>query len=263
METHLRQLATALNEDVESKVIVANHNRTTSVEWRDGVEVTRLGCWVNLAGAPICPLMPRKIVEACADLVHLHVPNPAAVIALMASRYSGRVVVTWHSDIVRQKRLAKAFEPVMRTFIRRCSRVIVSSPNYVQSSEFLLDNQEKCRIIPFGIDVGRFQKCETSAITSIRQKFGPRMVLAVGRLVYYKGIEFLLRAMPKVKGNLVIVGDGPLRSELEEEARGLGIAERVAFLSGIEDLVPYYQACDVFVLPSIARSEARSKPDCR
>jgi glycosyltransferase involved in cell wall biosynthesis len=256
METHLRQLATALNEDVESKVIVANHNRSTGVEWRDGVEVTRLGRWFNLAGAPICPQMPRKIAVARADLVHLHVPNPAAVISLMASRYSGRIVVTWHSDIVRQKRLAKVFEPVMRTFIRRCSRVIVSSPNYVQSSDFLLDNQEKCRIIPFGIDVARFQKRGIGAVASIREKFGPRIVLAVGRLVYYKGIKFLLRAMPKVNGNLVIVGDGPLRSELEDEARSLGIAERVAFLSGIEDLVPYYQACDIFVLPSIARSEA-------
>lgn len=256
METHLQQLATSLKEHVDTKVIVANHLRSTSVEWRDGIEVTRIGRALDLAGAPICPLMARKIAQARADLVHLHVPNPAAVIALMASRYRGRVVVTWHSDIVRQRILGKAFQPVMQAFIRRCSSVIVSSPNYIQSSQFLIDNREKCRIIPFGIEVARFQKRESSAIGSIREKFGPRMVLAVGRLVYYKGLEFLLRAMVKVKGNLAIIGDGPLRGCLEEEARALGIAERVSFLSGIENLVPYYQACDVFVLPSIARNEA-------
>lgn len=256
METHLRQLATSLREEVDSKVIVANHNRGTSVEWGDGIEVTRLARWANLAGAPICPLMSRKIANSQADLVHLHLPNPAAVIALMTSGYFGRVVVTWHSDVVRQKRLARAFEPVLRSFIRRCARVIVSSPNYVQGSKLLRENQHKCRIIPFGIDIARFEKHDASAVASIRERFGPRMVLAVGRLVYYKGIEFLLHAMVKVKGTLVVVGAGPLHAKLEEEARVLGIANRVAFLRGVEDPVPYYQACDVFVLSSVARSEA-------
>jgi glycosyltransferase involved in cell wall biosynthesis len=256
METHLQQLATSLKEHVDTKVIVANQSRSTSVEWCDGVEISRLGRMVTVAGAPVCPTMSRKIAEARADIVHLHVPNPAAVIALMTSGYRGRVVLTWHSDIVRQKALAKAFEPVMRAFIRRCSSVIVSSPNYIQGSPFLRDNQEKCRVIPFGIEVDCFQKCEAGAVAAIRQKFGPRMVLAVGRLVYYKGIEFLLRAMVKVAGRLVIVGDGPLRGKLWQEAQSLGIAGRVCFLSGVENLVPFYQACDVFVLPSIARSEA-------
>jgi rhamnosyl/mannosyltransferase len=80
--------------------------------------------------------------------------------------------------------------------------------------------------------------------------------LGVGRLVYYKGFEYLVRAMKEVEGHLVIIGDGPLRGELERLAESLGVSGRVSILTDVNDTRPYYQSADVFVLPSIARSEA-------
>jgi len=93
---------------------------------------------------------------------------------------------------------------------------------------------------------------------TIQAKYGTRIVLAVGRLVYYKGFEFLVRAMAKVHGHLLIVGDGPLRRALQDEAQITGVSDRVHFLGEIQNsgLLPYYRASQVFVLPSIARSEA-------
>jgi rhamnosyl/mannosyltransferase len=90
----------------------------------------------------------------------------------------------------------------------------------------------------------------------IRARYGPRIVISVGRLVYYKGLEYLIRAMAMVNGRLLIVGDGPLRHDLERKAQARGVGERVVFVGKVPDVVPYYQAGDVFVLASIARSEA-------
>ena len=201
--------------------------------------------------------MTQAIRSARADLVHVHLPNPAAVVAMLASGYRGPTIVTWHSDVVRQRVLAKLFQPLLNVFIRRCSAIIVSSPNYLLSSPVLRANRRKCRVIPFGVPLEPFQREHASAVAGIRKRFGPRIILTVGRCVYYKGFEYLIRAMLKIPdAQLLIIGDGPRRPALEAEAREFGLSERVTFLGSVKDPVPYYQACDVFALASIARSEA-------
>jgi rhamnosyl/mannosyltransferase len=90
----------------------------------------------------------------------------------------------------------------------------------------------------------------------VREKFGSRLVIAVGRLVYYKGFDYLIEAMSGVDGRLLIIGEGPLRVELERLAVDRGLRDKVVFLGRVTDAAPYYHACDVFVLPSVARSEA-------
>jgi glycosyltransferase involved in cell wall biosynthesis len=126
----------------------------------------------------------------------------------------------------------------------------------MKSSSILMRFKEHCRIIPFGIPLEEFDRVNPDEVLKIRKKYGSRIVLGVGRLVYYKGFEYLIRAMSEVDGQLLIVGDGPLRSKLELEAKKSVAAARVTFLSSVEDVIPYYQAANVFALPSIARSEA-------
>jgi rhamnosyl/mannosyltransferase len=93
-------------------------------------------------------------------------------------------------------------------------------------------------------------------VRRIRERFGPRIVLTAGRLVYYKGFDHLVRAMAKVDATLIIVGDGPNYSELQRLASVLGVQSRIVFVGRVEDMKAYYHAADVFVLPSVARSEA-------
>jgi len=116
--------------------------------------------------------------------------------------------------------------------------------------------RERCRVIPFGIPVEQFQHCDPTEVARIRDQYGPRITISVGRLVYYKGLEHLIQAMNKVQGRLLIVGDGPLRAKLEHQVRAQGIGDRVVFLGNLKDLIPYYHAADLLVLASIARSEA-------
>ncbi|HKO97111.1 MAG TPA: glycosyltransferase [Pyrinomonadaceae bacterium] len=256
METHLRDLCQRLARDVDIEVVVANDGKKTNSELADGVKISRLGTTINLGAAPVCSGMARTIREAQADIVHLHFPNPTGILSYFSSGYRGPTVVTYHSDIIRQKILGQAFQPWLRRFLNRSDAIIVGSQNYVDSSAVLRRFRDKCHIIPFGISEGNFDDFDSQLVEQIRATYGPRIVLGIGRLIYYKGFEFLIRSMTNIDGRLLIIGNGPLRASLEAEARNQGVADRVTFLGEVREVKPYVQAADVFALPSIARSEA-------
>lgn len=256
METHLQALCEKMSGRVDVKVVVANAARQTSKEVSEGVEVTRLATMFNFAAAPICPALPGEIYKTPADIVHIHVPNPTAILAFLASNHKGRLVVTYHSDTIRQRVLGRAFEPVLHRALRLSSAIIATSPNYIESSEVLSLHRSRCSVIPHGIELERFERLQAEKVAEIRSQYGPRIVLSVGRLIYYKGFDHLIRAMARVDGRLLIVGNGPLRSKLEEQARELGVGERIVFLGEVDDVTAYYQAADIFALASTARSEA-------
>ena len=256
METRLRSLCVSLMPWFDCEVVVANAGRGTRSETIDGIPVRRLRTWSMLAGTPICPAMPWAIARSRADLVVLQWPNPAAFVAYALSGYRGPLIVAWESDVVRQRVLDKLFAPVTRGVLMRASVILVSSPDYNVNSPMLGEFAHKVRALPVGISMEPFRRTNAAAIGEIRRRFGERIVLGVGRLVYYKGFEHLVRAAKAIDAAVLIVGDGPQRATLEAEARKQGVAERVCFLGEVEDLVSYYQACDVFVLPSVARSEA-------
>jgi glycosyltransferase involved in cell wall biosynthesis len=258
IETHLQALCGGLKTSLDVQVFVANDGRRDEDALVDGVAVHRLGSQFEVAGAPICPTMPWKIRRARADIVHLHVPNPAGMLAILASGYRGRLITTWHSDIVRQRRLAKMFDPIQRRFLAKCEAIIATSPNYVESSPVLSRLRERTVVIPYGIEAAEFCPPPSEMLASIRSKRSTPLLIAVGRLVYYKGFEYLIRAMARIDATLLLVGDGPLRQPLERLAHELGVANRIEFLGEMQprEIVPYYHAADIFVLPSIARSEA-------
>lgn len=256
MESHLQSLCDELNGMVELKVIVANADWRTTTGLVDGVDVTRVGKLFDFKSAAICPDLVLAIRRAKADIIHIHWPNPTAVLAYLASGHRGRLVFTYHSDIVRQRLLAVAFTPVLRHVLARAAAIIVTSPNYIEGSDVLTEFRDRCRVIPFGISVDHFHQYDVHKVRKIREQYGPRIVLGVGRMVYYKGFEYLVRAAALVDAQLLIIGQGPLRKHLGMVAAQLGISDRVTFLSEVDDVRPYYHAADVFVLSSVMRSEA-------
>jgi rhamnosyl/mannosyltransferase len=256
IETHLETLCRGLSESMDVRVLVANDLGGDEETVADGVNVSRHAIRFSLAGAPVCPSMVRKIRQANADIVHVHVPNPAGILAVMASGYRGRLVTSWHSDTIRQRRLAKIFAPIQRRYLSNCDAIIAASPNYVESSLDLANFKDRCRVIPYGIEVEEIRRPDMAAVKQIRERYPGPLLLTVGRLVYYKGFEYVVRAMKRIAATLLIVGDGPLRASLERLAAAEGVANRVVFVGQAGDVTPYYHACDVFVLASIARSEA-------
>ncbi|HEX6748117.1 MAG TPA: glycosyltransferase [Longimicrobium sp.] len=256
MESHLELLCRMTKADVDLQVLVSADDPHTVHELVDGIPVTRVGTKLTLASASLNPGMAREIRRADADLVHFHHPNPTAVLSYRAARPRGRLVVTYHSDIVRQRVLGPLFSPILHRFLRRADAVIASSPNYAASSPVLRRHAERVSVIPFGIDPHEFQQVDQDEAAAIRRHHGERIVFAAGRLVYYKGFDYLVRAMRRVDAALLIAGDGPLRGELARLAAEESVAGRVTLLGPVPDLRPYYHAADVFALPSVARSEA-------
>jgi rhamnosyl/mannosyltransferase len=256
MESHLEVLSNELKRKVDLEVIVSNTSWRTASEIVDGINVTRVGKVFDLQSAPICPDLVRKLRNARADIIHIHWPNPSAVLAYLASGHRGRLIITYHSDVVRQRVLAAAFTPILRAALKRAAAIIVSSPNYVEGSYVLPEFRPRCRVIPFGVSSDYFDQVDPHVVERIRQEYGNRIVLGVGRMVYYKGFEHLVRAMTGVNAHLLLIGKGPLREPLSQLATTLGVEGRVTFLSEVNDIRPYYRAADVFALSSVMRSEA-------
>ena len=258
IETHLQTLCGELVKSFDVRVVVANDGPKWSDECVGGVPVHRVPTRLTFASTPLCPAMVGQIRRSDADIVHLHLPNPMAVLAYLASGHRGRVVVTYHSDTVRQRLLGAMFEPLLHQVLRRSSAIIVTSPNYLQTSAVLARHRDRCHVIPYGIRLEQFEHRDDAAVAALTRQYGHRLVISVGRLVYYKGFEYLIRAMSQVQGKLLIVGDGPLRRDLIQLSRTLGIEDKVIFVGEIQNdaVTPYYHASDVFALASVARSEA-------
>jgi rhamnosyl/mannosyltransferase len=258
IETHLQALCGELRKPLDLRVIVASEDRQPVEETLDGVRVSRVPTRLTLASTPLCPGMVRQIGAASIDLIHIHLPNPTAVLAYLASGQVAPLIVTYHSDTVRQKVLGPLFAPFLHRALSRASAIIATSPDYLRTSAVLRRHRDRCHVIPYGIAVDQFARADSNAIAEIRQRYGDRLVLSVGRLVYYKGFEYLISAMKQVRGKLLIIGDGPLLEKLRSLARELDVADKVVLAGEIqnEQVVPYYHAAKVFALASIARSEA-------
>jgi glycosyltransferase involved in cell wall biosynthesis len=260
IETHLATLCEGLQTRVEVTALVCNTEARTARESVRGVPVIRSAALGRVASTEICPLLPFELSRQRFDVVHIHTPNPAAMVAYLAAKKprGHALVITHHSDIIRQRWLGKAFRPVFDAVMRRAHAVLVTSPIYLETSEELRPYASKCQVVPYGIDPQPFLTPDASAVAALRRRWGSSVVMAAGRLIYYKGFAVLLEAFREVPGQLVIVGDGPLRSELERMAARLGIAQRVEFCGQVQnsELPNFYAAADVFALPSVARSEA-------
>jgi glycosyltransferase involved in cell wall biosynthesis len=279
IETHLYALAQAqatLGATVQ--VLCVNHQdhagrdvtfeafaRTPTVrEWDGPVRLTRVGRWASLARFDVCADLPRVLARLHgleADVLHLHVPNPTMLLPLALWRPRAALVITYHSDVVRQQRLARLLRPFENRVFRQARQILTSSPTYAAGSELLRAYSDKVSVLPFGIDLDPFLNPALEvrqAAEGLRQVHGQPLWLAVGRLVYYKGLDVALQALAGVPGRLLVVGCGPLEGELRQLADTLGVADRVVWLPRLSDneLAAAYHAATALWFPSNARSEA-------
>ncbi len=252
MEQHINLICEGLRDKFELEVLVSSRKFRTDKETINGVQVTRVLEIARAFSAPFCPTMPWWLKKLRADILHFHLPCPTAVCSYLLARPQGKVVVTYHSDIVRQKWALSVYGPVLRKFLNRADKIIATSPNYIDSSPFLRCFKNKCVVIPHGIDLAKFQSPQSELLST-----GP-FILFVGKLRYYKGLKYLIQAMTQIKSRLLIVGRGKEEEKLKALVSSLNLQNKVIFLGSIPEskLPAYYQTCTIFVLPSIFRSEA-------
>lgn len=266
IESHVRTLAHAQAElGLSVQVYCVNHRTGPTNQEHDGpVEVTRFRRAASVAKFDVCPELVAELARIDADVLHVHVPNPTMILALLMARPGKPVVVTYHSDLIRQRILGPLFRPIERLAYRQVDAILPTSPTYSQGSSFLRSYSDRLQVLPHGIDLDPYLEPSPAVrkqAESIRARYaadGP-LWLCAGRQVYYKGFLNAIRALTRVRGRLILVGDGPEQPLLRDEVERLGLDERVTFTGALPhylDLAPYYLAADAFWFPSNARSEA-------
>ncbi len=253
IENHIRWLAeaqAAAGHDVT--VLVCNTGAETVTETYQGVRVIKAGRWATVASMPLSVQQPLLLAKMRPDIAHLHLPYPLGAVANLFLGRARATVLTYHSDIVRQRRWLRLYAPLLRLVLRRADAIITTSPVYSDSSAWLRPVRSRCTVVPLGIDPPPFRQ-------AVKRNSERPTLLFVGRLRYYKGLDTLLHALVQLPDvHLRIVGDGPMRGSWKQLAHALGLNNRVAFLGDVatEKLPALYAAAEVFVLPANARAEA-------
>ncbi len=264
IENHIRVLAEGLRaRGVDVGVLVTNTTGQTVKETIGGVPVVKTARQVNVSSAPVSLPFFSWVhrLEADADIAHAHMPYPPGEVAHLLRGRARRFVVTYHSDIVRQRVLGALYRPFLWQVLRQARLIAVSNPVYIQDSPFLRRYAEKCRVIHFGLNLDRFAatpEIEAQA-AEWRARYGNRpLLLFVGRLRHYKGVNVLIEAMQQLpQATALIVGVGPMAEEWQQQAAAAGLNDRVHFLGEQPDpaVLALYHAADIFVLPSTNRAE--------
>ena len=226
-------------------------------------ENNRIFCtktWIKKYATMVSPSMVSqlRVIASEYDIIHVHHPDPMAALALRFSGYQGKVVLHWHSDIVKQKKLLSLYLPLQRWLIRRADLIVGTTPVYLAQSSYLSDVQEKCAVLPIGIDA---IKPDATRVSELRRRYeGKKIVFSLGRLVHYKGYRYLIDAAKYLDDSYVILigGSGVLRDELQKQIDNNKLGHRVKLLGRVsdEDLPAYYGACDIYCLSSIMKTEA-------
>lgn len=183
------------------------------------------------------------------DLILVHHPFPLGLLVYKLFGDNKPLIVWYHSDIVRQKFLSKLLSPLFKSVLNSAKRIIVSDQFIAKNSILLQSHLSKITVIPFTQSIHPNKNEQRSDVNSGIQ------ILSVGRLVYYKGFEVLLKAMQGVNASLIIVGDGVLRDKLDKIISDLKL-DNVKIVPSQSSLVEFYERADIFVLPSIEISEA-------
>src|SRR5438132_1474314 len=245
----MRILCGALARDMDVCVLVPSRSRRTVEEAIDDIQVVRVAEFGRYASAPLCPSAPWWLRRMRPDLVHVHFPNPMGDLTYLASGLRTPLVVTHHADIIKQRAYLPYYRPVIDRLFRRASRIIASSEEYVGSSDLLTPYGDKTVIVPYGVDIQSLaiREEDKQVVCGLRREHGDRIVLFVGALRYYKGLDVLMTAMTSVKGRAVIVGRGSEQAALVSLAQQLGVGDRVHVIGEVPEarLRALYHAADV------------------
>lgn len=255
-------LSKPTGDHITHDILVARHNGRSHLLDIDGVPVEAVATLGTIFSTPIAPTYPFAFLRRAkaSDIVIHHAPFPLADMSVARLPRDIALIVYWHADIVGYSLLQRLLTPVLLRTLMRADRIIVADSSTIEGSRFLAPFAAKCSVIPYGIDVEYWSTCtpqEKIASDTLRQKY-PRMILAIGRLVPYKGFAVLLRAMKGVDGHAVLIGEGSLRKKLERLAEEIGVSNRVTFAGRLSDseIKAHVHAARVLAFPSITKAEA-------
>jgi len=240
---------------------VTEQQKPGIIKLNDYARLMCMATWIKLSATMISPAMIIKLrkIKHEYDIIHIHHPDPMACLALFLSGYKGKVVLHWHSDILKQKMLLRLYRPLQHWLIKRADVIVGTTPVYVQRSPFLKQVQDKITNIPIGINE---LMAEPDSVARIKEQYsGKKIIFSLGRLVEYKGYEYLIESAKYLNDSYIILigGCGNLKGKLQQQINELGVSEKVELLGFIpddKDIAAYFMACDLFCISSIWKTEA-------
>ncbi len=244
---------------IENHIVYLSRDRQIKIEQRTEGKVYRLPMDLEIAstGMSLSMLQYFRKIAGRVDLINYHFPWPFGDVLHLFSASAKPAVITYHSDIIRQKKLAYLYRPLMKWFLSKVRAIIATSPDYCATSPILRKYEKKVRIIPIGLDEKSFPDVSSERLAYFKDIVGNDFFLFVGVLRYYKGLHILLEAIRGTNLPVVIVGAGPIEKEIKSKARREGISN-VFFFGYLpdDDKVALLSLCKALVFPSHMRAEA-------
>lgn len=264
VENTCKYLADNFSETDDVAVVCFNEIGRNVKEKVGNVTVYRVGTWINIARQALSlayfPILKKAIQEFQPDIIHFHWANPypAAVLLTMIPP-KVKLVVHWHMDIIKQKKIYPFIRPIETALLKRADKILVTSPNYRECSLPLQPFKAKVDVVQSAIEEDSFKKKDgdEDRIRQIKEKYDNKpIVFFVGRHIPYKGLPYLIEAEKQVAADcvFVIAGKGPLTDELKASCK----SNRVRFVGKVsdDDLRCYLYASTVLAFPSITKNEA-------
>lgn len=286
IEVTMQQIAEGIQGEADSFVLASQERGAARKEVINGVPVYFAKSWGIIASMPISWDLIHYLRRHRDDydIIHLHMPFPLGDLACLLSGFKGKLVLYWHSDIIRQKKAMLLYRPLMQWTLRRADVIAIATQGNIDGSLYVKPFERKCVKIPFGLrkeweeksdrywaeavkkqeEKGSLFGVEGEECTDNRRKQGIKL-LFIGRFVYYKGCEILMEAMEQLKAKdrlegveLCLVGTGILEKEIKERVCQNGLESCITFAGSVSDevLEEKIRECDVLVFPSVANSEA-------
>ena len=260
VEQVINQIARGANKfGVRTDVLSLTPERVPRTVEIDGYLAHRARLDVQIASTAFSMSVFLRFAQLAkkADVIHYHFPWPFMDVVHFATMVRKPTVVTYHSDIIRQKHLLKLYRPLKWRFLGDMSRIVATSPNYLATSDVLAKYEHKVNVIPIGLDKTTYPVPSPEKLTYWRDRFGPKFFLFVGVIRYYKGLHILIEAARGTGYPIVIVGAGPIEEELKAQSAQLGL-RNIHFLGHLPDegKVALLMQCYGVLFPSHLRSEA-------
>lgn len=267
IETATYELAEGLvSRGHPTDVLCANTSRRTVRDSFGPVAVTRTGSYAKLLSTSMSPALVTELakVRTKYEIIHVHLPNPMANVALQLARPTGKIVLHWHSDIINQARAIKLYEPLQASMLRRADAIIATSPPYADASPWIAPYRNKVHVVPLGIHAQRLHQpadALAEARAALRRRHGERpIVFSIGRMATYKGFDVLIEAARSLDPDTLVLvgGGGELLATHQRKVQDLGLSQRVIFTGRLSDLdvAAHMAEARVFCLPSTNRAEA-------
>lgn len=256
IERYVHLLRLHFPKSVETINLVSNvHNKTEKTDTT--IKTRRLGVIASTSIAPSLPFIFLKTLQQeNPDIIHVQFPDPMAHLACLFNKNKKiKIVISWHSNIVRQHHLKKLYQPFLNIFLRKVDALIVHSKELVQSPQIAAISKDKIHIIPIGVPAPEIKD------QNLREKLPEGFILFThGRHVTYKGFDYLIKSLKLLPPifHLYIGGIGPETENLNKLITDLNLNDRIHLVGFIPDdlLGSYINACDIYCFPSISANEA-------